>query len=233
MFKKTTLLGSILLVSACSSNTASTDYVNDVVVQKNAQESYIETVGKDIVPVDLLELNLGLKMSVLSVTAKTATDAKQTKPELEQPVNVQTTQTNTVESETTAIEPTNSDATSSVEQNTIPNAHQNTDSLQSDVFFEIQYKQDKDETNKETFNQYNVALVDGMNVELVANKASQHCGDKECVVSQSFSFPVDSTLLENSTIDGLKFSLLETTNNDKLVLETMIPGRYITALLAK
>ena len=229
MFKKTTLLGTILLVSACSSNTASTDYVNDVVVQKNAQESYIETVGKDIVPVDLLELNLGLKMSVLSVTAKTATDAKQTKPEFEQPVNVQTTQTSTVENETAAIESTNSDAISSIEQNTT----QNTDSLKSDVFFEIQYKQDKDETNKETFNQYNVALVDGMNVGLVANKASQRCGDKECVVSQSFSFPVDSALLENSTIDGLKFSLLETTNNDKLVLETMIPGRYITALLAK
>lgn len=192
MFKKTTLLTSILFVSACSSNMVSTDYENDVVVQKNQHEGYVETVGKDIVPVDLLELNLGLKMSVLSVTAK--------------------------------VESTSED--------------QKTQPITSDVFFQIEYMQDKPksdgtEQQKKEFDRYSVAVVDGVNINLVATDASQSCDEKQCLVAQSFNFPVETAQLESAVIDGLKFSLYETTKNEKLVLETMIPARYINALLAK
>lgn len=190
MLKKSALLASILLISACSSpNTVSTDYVNDVVVQKNQQQGYVEIIGKQIVPVDLLELNLGLKVSTLSVVA-----------------NIEDTADKTTESNVKAIN--------------------------SEVFFQIEYAQEKAQSESEEIRQYNVALVDGVDVILLANEVTRRCDETQCIVSQSFNFPVASDLLKKSTVDGLKFSLFETTNNNKLVLETMIPARYIRALLA-
>lgn len=194
MLKKSTLIASILLVSACSSTnmatTASTDYVNDVVVQKNQQQGYVEIVGKDIAPVDLMELNLGLRVSTLSVVA-----------------NIQDAEDKTAESNVKAINST--------------------------VYFDIEYVQEKSAKETQDNPLYNVALVDGFDVILMANEATRSCDEKQCVVSQSFNFPVASDLLENSKQDGLKFSLFETSNTNKLVLETMIPARYIDALLAK
>lgn len=191
MFKKSALLATVLLLSACSSYTDKTDYMDNVVVKKTQHQDYVEVAGKEIIPVDLLELNLGLKVSLLSVTAKLPSSDSQTQ-----------------------------------------------DTLQSDVAFAIEYTrekqpQDASSSEKQSIEQYNVALVDGTKIDLQANNVSQRCDDKICTVSQSFTFPVSSNLLSSSKEDGLKFKLFETTNNDKLVLETMIPGRYLTALLAK
>lgn len=199
MLKKSALLTSVVLLAACSSPyTEQTDYVDNVIVQKTKHQDYVEIVGKEIIPVDLLELNLGLKVSLLSVTAKVA-DADQ--------------------------------AAQSTEQKP----------LQSDVAFSIKYTRKKEQMqqtasnskDKQDFDQYDVALVDGTRVELQSNKVSQSCADKTCTTSQSFTFPVDSSLLQASKVDGLKFKLYETTHRENLVLETMIPGRYISALLAK
>jgi len=222
MFKKTALVASILLVSACSSyDDSKTDYVNDVVVQKTQQQDYVEIVGKDIIPVDLLELNLGLKVSLLSVTARVDSDTNN------QAVN-------------TSIE----SASTSISASPSTNAASNKTSLMSDVFFDIEYEYKKASQTSETkvekeakaaeenFEEYNTALVNEMKVALSSDGATQSCDENRCLVSQKLSFPVETSLLAASKIDGLKFSLLDTTENEKLILETMIPGRYITALLA-
>lgn len=187
MFKKSALLATVVLLSACSSYTDKTNYVDNVIVKKTQHQDYVEVVGKEIIPVDLLELNLGLKVSLLSVTAKLPSSADSQNP------------------------------------------------LQSDVAFAIEYTRDKQQsdTEKQEVEQYNLALVDGTKIDLQSNQVSQRCAESSCTISQSFTFPVNSALLSSSKEDGLKFKLFETTNNDKLVLETMIPGRYISALLPK
>ncbi|MDA7746109.1 hypothetical protein N8878_02110 [Psychromonas sp.] len=188
MLKKSTLLASILLVSACSSNTVTSNYVDDVVVNKIQKQDHVEVVGKQIIPVDLLELNLSLKMNILSVTANVDSTTEQ--------------------------------------------SSSGTESTKSTVFFQIQYAEDN-KTQNEKVSQYSVALVDGTDVALASDKATEKCDKTQCVVSQSFSFPVETALLEKSVDNGLYFSLLKASKDANLTLETMIPGRYLTALLAK
>ncbi|TEW55576.1 hypothetical protein E2R68_04090 [Psychromonas sp. RZ22] len=238
MFKKSTLLASILLVSACS-NTATTNYVDDVVASKTENQDYVEVVGKDIIPVDLLELNLSLKISVLSVTAKIDPAAERTQPdpviiipakdemalESDKKATKESKKQSTADAEKAAADAQIADQEAPVN----PNADKNI----STVNFQIDYTVDKNKIADEEFTEYNVALVDGTDVDLSIDQASQSCDDIKCTVSQTFSFPVSTVLLEKSVRDGLYFSLLQTTKNEQLTLETMIPGRYITALLAE
>jgi hypothetical protein len=76
MFNKLAIVASTILLSACSSYIASSDYENDVIVDKQQQENYTQIIGKEIAPVDLIEPNLALKVSILSVTANVS-DAQQ------------------------------------------------------------------------------------------------------------------------------------------------------------
>ena len=77
MFKKLSIISSFALLAACSSSPVSDNYVDDVVIQKNIMETYTQIVGKEIIPVDLLEHNLALKVSVLDVVANVANDSSQ------------------------------------------------------------------------------------------------------------------------------------------------------------
>ena len=76
MFNKLAIVTSTILLTACSSYITSTDYENDVIVDKQQQENYTQIIGKEIAPVDLIEPNLALKVSILSVTANVS-DAQQ------------------------------------------------------------------------------------------------------------------------------------------------------------
>lgn len=184
MFKKLSIISSFVLLAACSSNPVSDNYVDDVVVEKNMLETHTQIVGKQIVPVDLLENNLALKISILDVTANVSNDA-------EQPI-------------------------------------------ESTVNFDIQYSEPKTESDDENseeqdFPKYDLITITEMPVTLESLSASRDCDDKMCTVTQSFSFPIDTELLENGQQDGVKF-LLQQNDNSELQLETMIPSRYLTAL---
>ncbi|PKG38818.1 hypothetical protein [Psychromonas sp. Urea-02u-13] len=187
MFKKLSIISSFALLAACSSNPVSDNYVDDVVIQKNSHDTYTQIVGKEIIPVDLLEHNLALKVSVLDVVANIANDSTQ--------------------------------------------------SVESVVNFDIQYSEAKNETNTEKneqqdFVKYDLVTVTEMPITLESTSASRDCDDKICTVTQSFSFPIATELLQNGQQDGVKF-LLEQNENGELQLETMIPGRYLTALFAQ
>lgn len=184
MLKTTALCATISLLCACSSSQNASigyDYEQDVVTQTTEQEGYTEIVGKAIIPVDLLELNLSLQVSSLAVIAKVDADAE------------------------------------------MPN---------SDVLIQLEYTHVKKQEEEEVEREYDTAMVDGVAVALVDNEVSRQCGDTDCVVSQSFTFPVATTLLQNATQDGVAFSLLAASQDELLTLETMIPGRYLTALFA-
>lgn len=186
MFKKLSIISSFALLAACSSTSISDNYVDDVVIQKNSLETYTQIVGKQILPVDLLEHNLALKVSVLDVVANIAKDS-------ENPVT-------------------------------------------STVNFDIQYSELKTETNNENsenqeFSKYDLITLTDAPVALESISASRACDDKMCTVTQHFSFPIDTELLKAGQQDGVKF-LLQQNDNSELQLETLIPGRYLTALFA-
>ncbi|WP_022942911.1 hypothetical protein [Psychromonas hadalis] len=77
MLKKLSIISSFVFLVACSSNPISDNYADDVVVQKNSLDTHTEIVGKQIIPVDLLENNLALKVSVLNVLASISNDNMQ------------------------------------------------------------------------------------------------------------------------------------------------------------
>lgn len=187
MFKKLSIISSFVLLAACSSNPVSDNYVDDVVIQKNTLETHMQIVGKQIIPVDLLENNLALKISVLDVVANIANDSSQ-------PVD-------------------------------------------SVVNFDIQYSEPKTETpdnasEEQDFPKYDLVTMTDSPLALDSSSASRDCDDKMCVVTQSFSFPIATELLQTGQQHGVKF-LLQQTENDKVQLETMIPARYLTALFSQ
>lgn len=183
MFKKLSIVSSFVLLAACSSNPVSDNYVDNVVVQKNILETHTEIVGKQIIPVDLLENNLALKISILDVTANMSNDT-------EQPID-------------------------------------------SIVNFDIQYSEPKTENSEhEEFAKYDLVTITELQIPLQSESAEKDCDDKMCTITQSFSFPIDTELLENGQQDGVKF-LLQQNDNSALQLETMIPARYLTALFTK
>ena len=77
MFNKLMIATSAVILTACSASYVSTDYENDVIVDKQQLQDYTQIVGKEIAPVDLIEPNLALKMSVLSVTANVSNAQQQ------------------------------------------------------------------------------------------------------------------------------------------------------------
>jgi hypothetical protein len=179
MFKKLSIISSFALLAACSSNFGSDtpisdNYVDDVVIQKNSLETYTQIVGKEIIPIDLLENNLALKVSVLEVIANVSNDSSQP--------------------------------------------------VKSIVNFDIQYSELKNENAE-----YNLVTIADNQVALETISGSRDCDNENCIVTQSFSFPIATHLLQNGQQDGMKF-LLQKNNNNALQLETMIPGRYLTAL---
>jgi hypothetical protein len=180
MIKKLSIVSSFALLAACSSNPVSDNYVDGVVIQKNVHDTYTQIVGKEIIPVDLLEHNLALKVSVLDVVANIANGSAQP--------------------------------------------------VESVVNFDIQYSEAKNE--QQDFVNYDLVTVTEMPITLESISASRDCDDKICTVRQSFSFPIATELLQNGQQDGVKF-LLEQNENSDLQLETMIPGRYLTALFAQ
>lgn len=184
MFKKLSIISSVVFLAACSSsNSVSDNYVDDVVVQKNAQETYTQIIGKEIIPVDLLEHNLALKVSVLDVVA-----------------NISNDETNPVDSV---------------------------------VNFDIQYSEENTgESEQQEFAKYDSVTVAETEIAVKSESASRDCDEKLCTVSQSLSFPIATDLLQNGQQDGVKF-LLQQHDNSEVELETMIPGRYLTALFAK
>jgi hypothetical protein len=184
MFKKLFVISSFSLLAACSSNPVSTNYVDNVVIHKNNLETYTQLVGKEIVPVDLLEHNLALKISVLDVVANIAHDS-------EKPV-------------------------------------------ESLVRFEIQYSEANNDNNTESdvqqdFVRYDLVTVTETPSALNSISASRNCHEEMCIVTQNFSFPIATALLQNGQQNGVKF-LLQQSENSNLQLATMIPGRYLTAL---
>jgi len=184
MFKKLSIISSVVLLAACSSsNTVSDNYVDDVVVQKNNQETYTQIVGKEIIPVDLLEHNLALKVSVLDVVANISNDTSN-------PVD-------------------------------------------SVVNFELQYSEaNTGNSEQQEFAKYSTVTIADTSIAVSSESASRDCDDVLCTVTQSLSFPIATELLQNGQQDGVKF-LLQQSDNSELQLETMIPGRYLTALFAK
>ena len=183
MFKKLSIISSVVLLAACSSNPVSDNYVDNVVVQKNILDTHTEILGKDIIPVDLLENNLALKISVLDVIANISNDTTQP--------------------------------------------------VASKVSFDIQYSELNQGNNEEQdFAKYELVTVAENKIALESISASRDCAEKSCIVTQSFSFPVATELLQNGQQDGMKF-LLQQNEKSELQLETMIPGRYLTALFAQ
>ena len=77
MLNKLMISTSAILLTACSASYVSTDYENDVIVDKQQLQDYTQITGKEIAPVDLIEPNLALKMSVLSVTANVSNAQQQ------------------------------------------------------------------------------------------------------------------------------------------------------------
>lgn len=179
MFYKTAMISSLLFLTACSSYTEMSDYENDVIINKQEEQGYTKVTGKDIAPVDLIEPNLALKVSVLSVTA---------------------------------------------------NVKNGSSSGDSEVNFEIEYPQKK--ASEQQTKQFDTVIVDEKTINLNTGEVSQDCNNQTCVISQNISFSVPTKLLQDSTEHGVKF-LLKQKGNDNRELETMIPGRYLTALFAK
>jgi hypothetical protein len=182
MFKKLSIIGSFALLAACSSNFGpdkpiSDNYVDDVVIQKNSFETYIQIVGKEIIPIDLIENNLNLKVSILDVVVNVSNDSSQP--------------------------------------------------VESVVNFDIQYSELKSENAE-----YSLVTISDNQIALDTISDWRDCDNENCIVTQSFSFSIATELLQNSEQHGVKF-LLQQNDNSALQLETMIPGRYLTALFAQ
>lgn len=75
MFKKLSIISAVVLLSACSSAPESNSYSDNAVIQTNNQATYTQIIGKQIIPVDLLEHNLALQVSLLNVMANISNDS--------------------------------------------------------------------------------------------------------------------------------------------------------------
>lgn len=176
MFKALSMLGSVALLAGCSSSYVSTNYVDDVVIQKNSSDMNTQIVGKQIVPIDLLENNLALSVSALDVVANVGNDS----------------------------------------------------SVASTVNFEIEYNAPKTDA-QQSLSHYDLVTINDTLIEVNTVSSSKSCAEDSCLMKQSLSFPIATDLLINGQQDGVLF-LLQSSNDDKPTLETMIPGRYLNAL---
>ena len=178
MLKKSSIIGTFIFIAACSSTPVSNEYDKDAVVGKNIVEGHTQIVGKKIVPIGLLENNLGLSISELNVVVSIG--------------------------------------------------HSQTKEIESKINVEIEYSEVNTDSRKPN---YDVVMIDDLSILLEEGDISRDCNNETCVVTQRLSFPIETALLENGQKDGVRFILLQSEKTDAQ-LETMIPGRYLTALFS-
>jgi len=205
MLKKIFVAGSLSFLSACSS-TPSSDYATDAVTSTaSAENGDTQITGKKIIPIDLFEQNLNLKVSSLFITATVSDDATLAKSTVSFEIEYQEPKT----------EPTQTSTEATTE----------TDVAMND-------KESEEAQAPIPASAYTKVILNQRITPLEVSGFSKECDDEKCVITQDVSFEVDTQLLVDAQKDGFAFYLEKESKTGK-ALGTMIPARYLSALFSK